>query len=50
MTRSGFEIDELVELRPPPNATTTYPFVTLEWARQSPCEDAWKARKVTAPG
>jgi hypothetical protein len=35
----------LVELRPEPDATTRYPFVTLEWARQWPCEEVWKARK-----
>jgi len=23
-----------------------YPFVTLEWARQWPCEEVWKARKT----
>ena len=42
---SGFEIEDLVELRPPATATTRYPFVTLEWARQWPCEEVWKARK-----
>jgi hypothetical protein len=42
---SGFEIEDLVELRPPPGATTRYPFVTLEWARQWPCEEVWKARR-----
>jgi SAM-dependent methyltransferase len=43
---SGFEIEDLVELRPHRNATTRYPFVTLEWARRWPCEEAWKARKA----
>jgi SAM-dependent methyltransferase len=42
---SGFEIEDLVELRPAADATTRYPFVTLEWARQWPCEEVWKARK-----
>jgi SAM-dependent methyltransferase len=42
---SGFEIDDLVEIRPPAGATTRHPFVTLEWARQWPCEEAWKVRK-----
>jgi hypothetical protein len=42
---SGFEVEDLVELRPPPDATTTYPFVTLDWARQWPSEEVWKARK-----
>jgi SAM-dependent methyltransferase len=41
----GFEIEDLVEVRPPVGATTPYPFVTLEWARQWPCEEVWKVRK-----
>lgn len=45
--RSGFEIEELVEVRPEPTATTRYPFVTLEWARQWPCEEVWKVRRRT---
>jgi SAM-dependent methyltransferase len=42
---SGFEVEDLVELRPPAGATTTYPFVTAEWARRWPSEQVWKARK-----
>jgi SAM-dependent methyltransferase len=45
LTRSGFEIEDLIEVRPEPDATSGYPYVTLEWARQWPCEDVWKARK-----
>jgi SAM-dependent methyltransferase len=45
LRRSGFEIEDLIELRPSADATTRYPFVTLEWARQWPCEELWKARK-----
>jgi len=45
LRRSGFEVEDLVELRPPAASTTRYPFVTLEWARQWPCEEVWKARK-----
>jgi SAM-dependent methyltransferase len=45
LQRSGFELEDLIELRPPEGATTRYPFVTLEWARQWPCEEVWKARK-----
>jgi SAM-dependent methyltransferase len=41
----AFEIEDLIELRPPLGATTSYSFVTLEWARQWPCEEVWKARK-----
>ena len=44
---SGFEVEDLVEVRPPADATTRHPFVTLEWARQWPCEEVWKARKRT---
>jgi len=43
---SGFEIEDLLELQPPETvATTRYPYVTLEWARQWPSEEVWKARK-----
>jgi SAM-dependent methyltransferase len=43
---SGFEILDLVELQPPPESTTSYPFVTLEWARRWPSEEVWRARKL----
>jgi SAM-dependent methyltransferase len=43
----GLEVEDLLELRPEPAATTRYPFVTLEWARQWPCEEVWKARKFS---
>ena len=39
------EIEDLVEIRPRPDAKTTYPFVTLEWARQWPSEEVWKVHK-----
>ena len=42
---NGFEVEDLVELRPPEGATTRYDWVTAEWARQWPSEEAWKARK-----
>jgi SAM-dependent methyltransferase len=42
---SGFEIEELIEVRPPAGAITRYDFVTLEWARQWPCEEVWRVRK-----
>ena len=45
LRKSGFEVEDLVELRPAPDATSEYPFVTLEWSRKWPCEEAWKARK-----
>jgi len=42
---SGFEIENLIELRPPEGAVTRYPFVTMEWARKWPCEEVWMARR-----
>ena len=45
LRRSGFEIEDLVQLRPAADATTRYPFVTVEWARQWPSEEVWKVRK-----
>ena len=43
---NGFEIEDLVELRPGADASTSYDFVTLEWARRWPSEEVWKARKT----
>lgn len=42
---SGFEVENLVELRAPENAPTRHEYVTLEWARRWPCEEVWIARK-----
>jgi SAM-dependent methyltransferase len=42
---AGFEIEQLLEVRPPENATTRHPFVTADWARQWPSEEVWKVRK-----
>lgn len=45
---SGFEVVDLIELRPPPHAKTTYPdFAPLGWARRWPAENIWKLRKTT---
>ena len=41
---NGFEITDLVELRPEVGAQTRYTHVTYEWSRQWPCEEVWKAR------
>jgi SAM-dependent methyltransferase len=45
LRRTGFEVEALIEVRPPDGSTTRYPFVTLEWAQRWPCEEVWKARK-----
>jgi hypothetical protein len=44
----GFVVEDLIELRPQPNATTTYDLAPLEWARRWPAEHIWKARSVDA--
>lgn len=43
---NGFEVEDLVELRPAEGATTSFRYVTLEWARKWPSEEVWKARKA----
>jgi SAM-dependent methyltransferase len=40
-----FEIEDLIEIRPPADATTRYPFVKLDWARRWPSEEVWTVRK-----
>jgi len=42
---SGFEVENLVELRAPEGVKTRYPYVTLDWARRWPSEEVWIARK-----
>jgi SAM-dependent methyltransferase len=46
---NGFEVERLVELYAPDDATTHeyYGYVTAEWARQWPAEEIWVARKRT---
>lgn len=43
--RSGLEVEDLIELRPPEDADTTYDLVRPEWARRWPAEHIWKLRK-----
>jgi SAM-dependent methyltransferase len=46
LVRSGFEVTDLIEIQPPKGATTTWENIaTIEWARQWPSEEVWKARK-----
>lgn len=40
-----FEIEDLIELRPPDGAPSPVPFVDAEWAARWPCEEVWRARK-----
>jgi len=45
LRNSGFEVLDLIELQPSPDDTTSYSWMSMEWARQWPCEEVWKARK-----
>ena len=42
---NDFVVEELIELRPPGDVHTEYSFVTTEWARRWPCEEAWRVRR-----
>jgi SAM-dependent methyltransferase len=43
---NGLVVEDLIELRPPADATTTYDdYAPLEWARAFPAEHIWKVRK-----
>lgn len=45
---NGFLIEDLIELRPPEDADTTYEdYAPLEWARAFPGEHIWKVRKAS---
>ncbi len=42
---NGLEILDLVELQAPEGASTSFPYVTPEWARRWPSEEIWRLRK-----
>ena len=41
----GFEIEELIEVRPPDGSTSVSKYATLEWAQRWPAEEVWKVRR-----
>lgn len=43
---NGFEVERLLELQAPEDATSTYPWADPEWARRWPTEEVWHVRKV----
>ena len=45
LRQSGFAIENLVELWPADDATTDFPYITPDWARQWPTEEVWIARR-----
>ena len=44
---TGFELEHLLEIRPPRHAKPRFEFVSVEWARRWPSEEVWIARKVS---
>jgi SAM-dependent methyltransferase len=44
--RHGLVIEDLIELRPPEGATTTYDFAPQDWARRWPAEHIWTVRRA----
>lgn len=44
LRESGFEVEQLLELYAPVDATTRYTYLTAEWAPQWPVEEVWRAR------
>ncbi|GAC1569474.1 MAG: hypothetical protein NVS3B18_00410 [Candidatus Dormibacteria bacterium] len=45
LRRSGFDVEDLIELRPAEESTTRYPYVSTDWARKWPAEEVWVARR-----
>ena len=42
---NGFDVEDLIELRPQEGAVPAHRLASLDWSRRWPCEEAWKARK-----
>jgi SAM-dependent methyltransferase len=48
---NGLRVEDLIELRPPADADTTYvDYVPLAWARAFPGEHIWRVRKTADAG
>ena len=43
---AGLAVEQLIEVRPPADATTHVTHTSLDWARRYPCEEVWRARKA----
>jgi hypothetical protein len=44
---TGFVIDNLIEVQPPPSAKPSFDLVTPEWAQRWPSEEIWIAHKAS---
>jgi SAM-dependent methyltransferase len=47
LRRCGFEVEDMLEVRPREDATTSHPYAPVESARRWPAEEVWKALKRT---
>jgi SAM-dependent methyltransferase len=45
LRKSGFEIEELIEVRPPDGSESFSPYASLAWAQKWPTEEVWKVRR-----
>ena len=45
LRENGFEVEDLIELQAPADATSKASFVSPEWAHRWPSEEVWVARK-----
>jgi SAM-dependent methyltransferase len=45
LSENDLQVEQLIEVRPPADATTTRTHTALDWAREYPCEEVWRARK-----
>ena len=46
LRRSGFAVEDLVELRAPDGAVARYPWLSAAWGRRWPSEEVWIARRA----
>jgi SAM-dependent methyltransferase len=44
--RHDFIVEDLIELRPPETASSTYDLAPLDWARRWPAEQIWRLRRT----
>src|SRR5439155_10975931 len=44
LRRTGFEVEDLIEVQPPEDGHSSWSMTTLEWARTWTVEEIWKAR------
>lgn len=45
LRKSGFDVEDLIEIQAPAAVTKNPKYVTAEWARRWPSEEIWKGRK-----